>query len=180
MVPLGDTKTVRVNVRLIGATNKNLEESVKKGEFREDLFYRLNVIPVFIPPLRDRKEDIPLLVERFTERIAKRLRIKKKKFSEVAMEKIMEYNWPGNVRELENCIERSMILIDSDKITEKDISLIIHSDIQVREEKTLKDMEVNAIRDSIKKCGGNKIKAARMLGIHPATLYRKIKRLFPE
>ena len=180
MVPLGDTKTVRVNVRLIGATNKNLEESVKKGEFREDLFYRLNVIPVFIPPLRDRKEDIPLLVERFTERIAKRLRIKKKKFSEVAMEKIMEYSWPGNVRELENCIERSMILLDSDKITEKDISLIIHSDIQVREEKTLKDMEVNAIRDAIKKCGGNKIKAARMLGIHPATLYRKIKRLFPE
>ncbi len=180
VVPLGDTKTVRVNVRLIGATNKNLEESVKKGEFREDLFYRLNVIPVFIPPLRDRKEDIPLLVERFTERIAKRLRIKKKKFSEVAMEKIMEYSWPGNVRELENCIERSMILLDSDKITEKDISLIIHSDIQVREEKTLKDMEVNAIRDAIKKCGGNKIKAARMLGIHPATLYRKIKRLFPE
>ncbi|MCK4396157.1 sigma-54-dependent Fis family transcriptional regulator [candidate division WOR-3 bacterium] len=180
VVPLGDTKTVKVNVRLVGATNKNLEESVRRGEFREDLFYRLNVIPVFIPPLRDRKVDIPLLIKRFTERTAKRLKIAIKEFSQAAMDKLMDYTWPGNVRELENCVERTMILLDSDKITEKDISLIIHSDISAREERTLKDLEINAIRDVIKKCGGNKVKAAKMLGIHPSTLYRKMKRLFPD
>lgn len=180
VVPLGDTKTVKVNVRLVGATNKNLEESVRRGEFREDLFYRLNVIPVFIPPLRDRKVDIPLLIKRFTERTAKRLKIALKEFSPAAMNKLMDYTWPGNVRELENCVERTMILLDSDKITEKDISLIIHSDISAREERTLKDLEINAIRDVIKKCGGNKVKAAKMLGIHPSTLYRKMKRLFPD
>jgi len=180
VVPLGDTKTVKVNVRLVGATNKNLEESVRRGEFREDLFYRLNVIPVFIPPLRDRKVDIPLLIKRFTERTAKRLKIAIKEFSRAAMDKLMDYTWPGNVRELENCVERTMILLDSDKITEKDISLIIHSDISAREERTLKDLEINAIRDVIKKCGGNKVKAAKMLGIHPSTLYRKMKRLFPD
>lgn len=180
VVPLGDTKTVKVNVRLVGATNKNLEESVRRGEFREDLFYRLNVIPVFIPPLRDRKVDIPLLIKRFTERTAKRLKIAKKEFSPAAMDKLMDYTWPGNVRELENCVERTMILLDSDKITEKDISLIIHSDISAREERTLKDLEINAIRDVIKRCGGNKVKAAKMLGIHPSTLYRKMKRLFPD
>lgn len=180
VVPLGDTKTVKVNVRLVGATNKNLEESVRRGEFREDLFYRLNVIPVFIPPLRDRKVDIPLLIKRFTERTAKRLKIAIKEFSQAAMDKLMDYTWPGNVRELENCVERTMILLDSDKITEKDISLIIHSDISAREERTLKDLEINAIRDVIKKCGGNKVKAAKILGIHPSTLYRKMKRLFPD
>lgn len=180
VVPLGDTKTVKVNVRLVGATNKNLEESVRRGEFREDLFYRLNVIPVFIPPLRDRKVDIPLLIKRFTERTAKRLKIAIKEFSPAAMDKLMDYTWPGNVRELENCVERTMILLDSDKITEKDISLIIHSDISAREERTLKDLEINAIRDVIKKCDGNKVKAAKMLGIHPSTLYRKMKRLFPD
>ena len=180
VVPLGDTKTVKVNVRLVGATNKNLEESVRRGEFREDLFYRLNVIPVFIPPLRDRKVDIPLLIKRFTERTAKRLKIALKEFSPAAMNKLMDYTWPGNVRELENCVERTMILLDSDKITEKDISLVIHSDISAREERTLKDLEINAIRDVIKKCDGNKVKAAKMLGIHPSTLYRKMKRLFPD
>jgi DNA-binding NtrC family response regulator len=176
IVPLGDTKTVKVNVRLIGATNKNLEESVKKGEFREDLFYRLNVIPVYIPPLRDRKEDIPLLVERFTKKIGKHLKIPSKDFAPAAMELLMEYNWPGNVRELENCIERTMILLDGDTVTVKDISLVIHTEIPVKEEKTLEDLEANAIQDAIKKCGGNKVRAARMLGIHPSTLYRKIKK----
>lgn len=176
IVPLGDTKTVKVNVRLIGATNKNLEESVKKGEFREDLFYRLNVIPIYIPPLRERKDDIPLLVDRFTKKVGKRLKIPKKEFSPPAMDLLMEYNWPGNVRELENCIERTMILLDGDTVTVKDISLVIHTDIPVKEEKTLEDLEVNAIQDAIKKCGGNKVRAARMLGIHPSTLYRKIKK----
>jgi transcriptional regulator with PAS, ATPase and Fis domain len=176
IVPLGDTKTVKVNIRLIGATNKNLEESVKKGEFREDLFYRLNVIPIYIPPLRERKDDIPLLVERFTKKVGKRLKIPQKKFSPEATEMLMEYNWPGNVRELENCIERTMILLDGDTVAAKDISLVIHTEIPVKEEKTLEDLEANAIQDAIKKCGGNKVRAARMLGIHPSTLYRKIKK----
>jgi len=180
IVPLGDTKTVKVNVRLIGATNKNLEESVKKGEFREDLFYRLNVIPVYIPPLRERKGDIPLLVQRFVEKISKRLKINRKEFSSGAMNMLMDYNWPGNVRELENCVERSIILQDSEKITEGDISLIIHTDIPVKEEITLKDLEITAIREVIKKCSGDKIKAAKVLGIHPSTLYRKLKRLFSD
>ncbi len=178
IVPLGDTKTVKVNVRLIGATNKNLEQSVKKGEFREDLFYRLNVIPIYIPPLRERKEDIPLLIDRFTKNVGKRLKIPVKEFTTGAMDLLMEYNWPGNVRELENCIERTMILLEGDKIMEKDISIVIHTDIPVKGEQTLEDLEVSAIRDAIKKCGGNKVRAARMLGIHPSTLYRKMKKLF--
>jgi len=176
IVPLGDTKTIKVNVRLVGATNKNLEESVKKGEFREDLYYRLNVIPIFIPPLRERKEDIPILVNYLSKGIAKHLRVPEKKFSAKAMDLFMEYEWPGNVRELENCIERSMILIDGEEIAQKDISFILHTDISIKEDVTLIDMEINAIKDAIKKCGGNKIHAARLLGIHPATLYRKLKR----
>ncbi len=180
IVALGDTKTVKVNVRLIGATNKNLEESVKKGEFREDLFYRLNVIPVFIPPLRDRREDIPLLVNNFTQHFTRKLNIPPKEFSKTAMDKLKEHNWPGNVRELENFVERTMILIEGDKISEEDIYLIIHSDIPVKEDVTLKDLQDSAIREAIKKCGGNKTKAAKLLGIHPATLYRKIKKSFSK
>jgi DNA-binding NtrC family response regulator len=180
IVPLGDTKTVKVNIRLVGATNKNLEKSVKKGEFREDLFYRLNVIPIYIPPLRERKDDIIPLVKNFSKKITRRLKIPPKEFSCDAIELIKEYDWPGNVRELENFIERTMILVDSNKhtITDEDISNIMHTDIKVEEVKTLEDIEINAIKEAINRCGGNKVKAAKVLGIHPATLYRKIKKYF--
>lgn len=180
IVPLGDTKTIKVNIRLVGATNKNLEKCVKKGDFREDLFYRLNVIPIHIPPLRERKDDLLPLIKNFSKKATKRLKIPQKEFSSDALELLKEHDWPGNVRELENFIERTMILIDANKdtITEEDISNIMHTDIKVEELKTLKDIEINAIKEAINRCGGNKVKAAKMLGIHPATLYRKIKKYF--
>lgn len=176
IIPLGDTKTIKVNVRLIGATNRDLESSVKKGEFRQDLFYRLNVIPILIPPLRDRKEDIPLLVEYFIKKTAKRLKVPVKKFSDDAIGMLINYEWPGNVRELENFIERLMVLLENEEITGKDISILLHSDRIEKDNVKLKDIEISAIKGALKKCGGNKVKAARVLGIHPSTLYRKLRK----
>jgi DNA-binding NtrC family response regulator len=119
--PLGSTKEIKVDVRIISATNENIEKLVEEGKFREDLYYRLNVIPIEIPPLRERKEDILPLVQHFNEEISERLNIKKKTFTDEAYEKLMNYKWIGNVRELENLIERLIVLEDAEII---DVSAI--------------------------------------------------------
>jgi len=177
-LPLGSTKPEKVDVRIISATNKNLEEEVKAGKFREDLFYRLNVVPIEIPPLRKRREDIPLLIEFFIKKLSKRLKIKEKTFTKEAVDLMTSFDWPGNVRELENFIERICVLekvniIDEDVVKryymkEKNSAPITGS---------LKKIENEAIKEALKQAGGNKIVAARILGIHPSTLYRKLKKL---
>lgn len=118
---VGDDRTIRVDARIIAATNRNLEELVEKGEFREDLYYRLNVIPIWLPPLRERQEDIPVLAEHFLNKIAGELNCEPKYLSLDAMEAILSYSWPGNIRELENVMERVNILADGNQITRKDL-----------------------------------------------------------
>ncbi len=174
--PLGSVKAEHVNVRIIAASNKDIEDLVMKGEFREDLYYRLNVIPINIPPLRERKEDIPILVEHFINKISSRLNTKKKKFSRKAMETILSYEWKGNVRELENLLERIMVLEDSAIIDNISIpSMYKKKDLP--DTLNLELLEKKAISKALEITRGSKKEAAEILGVHPSTLYRKLDKL---
>ncbi len=118
---VGGSRPIEVDVRVLAATNKNLEEEIEAGTFREDLFYRLNVVPIRVPPLRERRDDVPMLVRYFGERMVEGDRVAPRKFSDEAVDRLMELDWPGNVRELRNTVERLMILADSDRVTRDDI-----------------------------------------------------------
>jgi DNA-binding NtrC family response regulator len=185
---LGGTKTIKVDVRIIAATNRNLREAIREKVFREDLFYRLSVIPIALPPLRNRKEDIPLLCEHFIQKLNKRMPKKIKGISDEAMKKLMEYDWPGNVRELENTIERAFILAKKDIILPENLVLEgIPINVPVSEQslqafgamklpdKSLRSVEKFHIRAVLEECGWNKSKAASILGIDRKTLQNKIK-----
>jgi DNA-binding NtrC family response regulator len=161
---------------IIAATNKDIENEVKEGKFREDLYYRLNVIPIHIPPLRERKEDIPVLVEHFLEKITKRFNIKEKKISKGAMKLLIDYNWPGNVRELENILERIIVLEHSEIINEEIIKKYLVEKIEVKESSKLEELEKNTIIKTLEENKWNIVKSAKKLGLHPSTLYRKIKK----
>ncbi len=183
ITPVGGTKPVCVDVRLIAATNANLEEDVKHGRFREDLFYRLNVIPIDIPPLRERKEDIPLLVDFFIKKFAKRTSSKIKIISKEAMDILFSYQWPGNVRELENTLERAVLLNRTDELgisdfPEKLLKRETQSIVTETEplNPTLESMEKAYIHFVMSQTGGKKRQAAKILGIDTSTLYRKIER----
>lgn len=175
-IPLGGTKVEQVYVRIITATNKDIETLVEKGELREDLYYRLNVIPIYIPPLRERKEDIPILAEFFIEKISKRLNIKKKELSRESIEKFIEYDWKGNVRELENLIERMIVLEDSD-IIDMDSIPKMSKKSEMLNTLNLEMLERQAILKALERSEGKKKKAAQLLGVHPSTLYRKLTKL---
>lgn len=173
---LGGTETIKVDVRIIAATNKDIEEEVKNGNFREDLFYRLNVIPIYIPPLRDRKEDIPLLIEFFLEKYNTRFS-KNVRFSKEALEILYGYNYPGNVREVENIIERSVALAVDDVVTREDLPPQFHKGKQkpfISLSKIVSDAEKEHIERVLKATGGNKTKAAEILGISRKTLWEKL------
>ncbi|MFH1262623.1 MAG: sigma-54 dependent transcriptional regulator [Pseudomonadota bacterium] len=173
---VGGNETIRVDVRLIAATHQDLEGMVKEGKFREDLYYRLNVFPITIPPLRDRLEDLPTLCSRLLERAAKNTGVALKKISPEAMAKLDAYDWPGNVRELENVLERSLILAAGDTIVPDDLVLGpgIDESIALTDASTLSKEQ---ILETIQACGGNKVEAARKLGIKRPTLYYHLKRL---
>lgn len=184
---LGGTKTISVNIRIIAATNKNLEEAVKNGEFREDLYYRLNVVPIFMPSLRERREDIPLLIDYFLKRFNKENN-KKIKLSPSAITRLMEYLWPGNVRELENHIERLVIMSDKNLLQTEDILLPktnLSSSLKIGDEavainssltKSVEGLEKQRITEVLKMCGGIQARAARMLCITPRQLGYKLKK----
>ncbi len=180
---IGDNRTTRVDVRLIAATNKNLEEEVKNKNFREDLYYRLNVIPIHLPPLRERKEDIPLLVDHFIKIYAKKNQKDVKGVSPSAMTFFMDYDWPGNVRELENVVERSVALtrksiIDSDDLAysfPKRMKKIRESRSE-QKEMTLDEMEKWLILDTLERYNNNQKLTAQKLGISTTTLWRKLKK----
>ncbi len=187
---LGGTKTMEVDVRIIAATNSDLEEAIKEKKFREDLYYRLNVVPIFMPALRERKEDIPLLVEHFLGGFNKE-HGKSLKLSEHAMEFLINYNWPGNVRELENMIERAVIMTRGNVINIKDIPIPVVSREQgksysapskqaisehYRLDSMIEDIEKSKIIDALKKVNGVKAKAARLLGITQRQLGYKIQK----
>jgi Nif-specific regulatory protein len=184
---VGGSKTIRVNVRLVAATNRDLEKMVKDGEFREDLYYRLNVIPIDLPPLRERGEDIKLLVNFFLERSM--LNHKKRVLiTDEAMSTLMSYPWPGNVRELENTIERIVLMGNEEGITAEDMMLLLpalkntsstvsSSSNEINfSEKTLEDIEKEALVSALEKSGGNQAEAAKALGITQRQIGYKVKK----
>lgn len=175
---VGATSQKVVDVRIIAASNRDLEEEVRKGNFRKDLFYRLNVLPIEIPPLRKRKGDIPLLVDYFMEKISMRLNKKKVHISKTDMDKLMDYKWPGNIRELENLIELIVnVGYIPTKITEGNLESDIKKDTNARaEELSLDYVEKIHIAKVLKMYSGNITHAAKVLGIGRNTLYRKIKK----
>jgi len=164
---LGSNKTQHTDVRVIAATNVDLRAALEQGTFREDLYYRLNVVPMNIPPLRERKEDIPYLVEYFAKKFGGDI-------SEGAMERLMSYHWPGNVRELENVVERSVLLAQGPRVEENDVKIDMaprrstaasSGDHFLPEGMTLDDYEQSLIREALKRADGNKSQAARLLGL---------------
>ena len=174
---VGGNRQIRVDVRVLAATNRNLEEEVKKGRFREDLFYRLNVVTLSLPPLRERKEDIPILVDYF-------LRTQGmeggwgKAISADALGSLKNYDWPGNIRELANVLERALILSTGNTITLKDLPLTIlgKSSTLPQSVSTLVEIEKNLIEKTLRELNGNKTKTAKTLGISLRNLYRKIEK----
>jgi DNA-binding NtrC family response regulator len=180
-IPLGDTVKKQVDVRVIAATNKDLEALIKEGKFREDLYYRLNVIEIKIPPLRERKEDIPALTYFFIDKLSKEHGKKIKGITSEALTCLMQYNWPGNVRELKNVIERAIILATEEYITLNELPERIKGEKNLSQsfkplKEALEEFEKNIILKTLKQCAYNKEKAAQLLGIDLATLYRKLKK----
>ena len=176
---VGGTKPIRVDVRIIAATNRDLKKAVEEGKFRDDLYYRLNVISIQIPPLRERKEDIPLLVHRFIEKFNIELGKRVEKISEEALKTLMKYDWPGNVRELENVIERAMVITKGTLIKPEDIQISAEPSKEVRvegEDKSLRAVERAHIQRVLEENDWNIQRSAQILGIDRVTLYKKIKK----
>ena len=182
---VGGSKTIRVNVRLVAATNRDLEQMVKDGDFREDLYYRLNVIPIDLPPLRQRGKDIELLVNFFLERSM--LNHKKRvSITSEAMDKLVAYPWPGNVRELENTIERIVLMGNEDGINAEDMMLLLPAlkndkpiakeNLVTSENKTLEELEKDALVNALSNSGGNLSVAAKALGITQRQIGYKVKK----
>ena len=183
---IGDTKPTKVNVRIVTATAKDLKKEVEAGRFREDLFYRLNVVPVTIPPLRERKDDIPILVEHFLQVTQDRLEIHRvKRLTKAAMNVLMEYHWPGNVRELENLIERIVVLSESDVVDVDSLpdsmlhgragEVQLDSMLGLSIKKHQRKIEEHLIRRALQATRGNRTRAAQLLGISHRALLYKIK-----
>ncbi len=177
---VGSEEYTEVDVRIISATNKDLKEEVKSGEFRDDLYYRLNVVPVYLPPLEKRKNDIPFLCEHFLKKIAKRHGQDKLELSREALSALMDYNWPGNVRELENVIEYSVIHAFGHFLSFENLPIEIQEKIRIdKHPDTSKSfsgkLNNSAVFYALEKSGGNKTKAAKLLGVGRATLYRFLK-----
>lgn len=182
--PVGAVHAMNVDVRVIAATNKNLEEEIAKGNFREDLFYRLNVIPFYVPPLRDRKEDIPLLTRDFLRAYGREYGRPRVEITEDALDLLKQYHWPGNVRELKNLIERILILNpQAPRIERKHLPMLVHRGVSKRGEdfSTLHQAREAYERDYILKkideCHGNISRAAESLGLERSHLYRKMRTL---
>ena len=171
---VGSSRTIKVDVRILSATNKDLKKEIEERRFREDLFYRLNVFSVDVPPLRERKEDIPLIVEHLTGKYNKILNKKVKKVSAKAMELLLDYNYPGNIRELENIIERSMIMAKDEIIDEKYFNFISKEEY-IEKKGTLKETEKELIIKYLIQNKGNRTKTAEILGISRRSLQNKIK-----
>jgi DNA-binding NtrC family response regulator len=178
---VGGSEEVRVDVRVISATHVNLQQAVAEGRFRDDLFYRLNVIEIRIPPLRERREDVPLLAQHFLERLSHELGKEIGEISEGALKLLMDHNWPGNVRELENAVERAMVTCRGKVLTEDEFSFLAHSSpvsrsVTIPAGMTLQEMERQLISATLQRTDGNIKESAAMLGIDRSTLYEKIKR----
>ena len=183
--PVGDSKPKKIDVRVLAATSKNLEQEIKNGTFREDLFYRLNVLPINLPPLRERNEDIPLLCDHFINQFNKRLNKDISNIAPAAMSFLLKHNWPGNVRELENIIERAIVLAEDKLLVPENFpSLIGEREGTDQIDKIFegyslkdaqKDLEKMLISKALTKTEGNRTKAAQLLEISHPSLLSKIK-----
>jgi transcriptional regulator with PAS, ATPase and Fis domain len=172
---VGGEKTVRINVRVISATNKDLKEEMKANRFRDDLYYRINVVPIALPPLRERKSDIPLPVDHFLKQAAGQYNRDSVVVSDSAMMLLTEYKWSGNVRELQNAIQFAFVKSKGDKITPYDLPMEINDNRLFQTTRgPLRKLDRVQVESAIKKTGGNKAKAARLLNVGRATLYRFI------
>ncbi|MBI5779016.1 MAG: sigma-54-dependent Fis family transcriptional regulator [Planctomycetes bacterium] len=184
---VGGIETIEMDVRIVAASKKDLRQEVTKGRFREDLFYRLNVIPIFLPPLRERRDDIPLLARHFLGHYSETLNKKVERFSSQALNALFEYDWSGNVRELENIVERAVALCKGSEITPEEVlpslgsrrslrsgKIIISADLKPAGD-VVKETEKQHIKKILKETGGQKIKAAEILGISRKTLWEKIR-----
>jgi two-component system response regulator HydG len=181
--PLGDTNAYRIDVRIISATNRDIKERIQQGRFREDLYYRLKVIDMELPPLRERREDIPLLVQHFMNKLGEGPK-KILSVSEDSLKILTAYSWPGNVRELENVIQRAMTLCRGEIIQPEDLPLHMVQEADenlaekgLRKKYTLDQLEKEYIRKVLIEVGGNKSKAAEILGLDRKTLYRKLEEI---
>jgi Nif-specific regulatory protein len=185
---VGGSTTLNVDVRVVAATHRDLERAIREGAFREDLYYRLNVVPVFLPPLRERREDIPLLIDHFLARYNRENR-KEVRIDQDVMNLLLRYHWPGNVRELENCIERMVIMAQSDRITFdnippnistyfKDLQEVTRSSLDQKAglQSSVEHLERERLIEALKKCGGVQARAAKILGITPRQVGYKIKK----
>jgi two-component system response regulator AtoC len=180
---VGGAELIKVDVRVISASNRDLEDAMKKGEFREDLYYRLSVFPIKLPALRERKEDIPLIAAHFLKKYSEQENKKVEGINPDALELLMAYNWPGNVRELENAIERAIVLTNGDEVTAKELPPAVRS---IGEKKIyesdntlsswIEKLEEEALRQALLENEGNISKTAKKLGIGRATIYRKAKK----
>jgi len=182
--PVGSNEKVNIDVRVIAATNRDLESAYRAGTFRKDLYFRLNVVTVHLPPLRERRSDIPVLVHHFLDRYAKGSHIQ---VTAAAMKSLLHYDWPGNVRELENCVARAVTLGDGKTIDVADLppairteqpesGIVTSRDTTAMSTTALAEMERMTILRVFEQANGDKALAGRMLGISRATLYRKLKR----
>jgi two-component system nitrogen regulation response regulator GlnG len=200
VTPLGSRRSVPVDVRIIAATHQDLERAVKEGRFREDLYFRLNVVPIRVAPLRERREDIPLLVEHFVERFSSELGLPRRWPTEKALEALLRHDWPGNVRELENVVKRAMAFASGDVITEEDIAAVMRrpgplardwTDLARRELLAMVErpeppgpywslvgkLERAVLEEALERSQGNQLRAARILGINRNTLRKKLSEL---
>ncbi len=183
--PVGSNQMTSFDTRIISATNQDLEEEIEKGNFRDDLYYRLNVVEIPLPTLQQRREDIPLLAHHFLQKYNKELKQNLKGISSEAMSALMAYQWKGQVRELENVIERSVLLSDNEYLKLDDLPGAIRNVTGAEEvdmntdklEEAVQGFEKHHIQSMLKRTDGNKSEAARLLGIDPSTLYRKMERL---
>ncbi len=180
---VGGTHPIKIDVRLIAATNRDLSEAVRNGDFRQDLYYRLAVVKLTMPPLREHREDIPMLTRHFVQKYAKRSKVKAKPVSREAMAALVNYEWPGNVRELENAIERALVMGSSDAVLLEDLPeslLEQESPAEMCEGKyhaSVKELKKQLIMDAVEQTRGNYVEAAGMLGVHPNYLHRLIRNL---
>lgn len=181
ITPVGSNEVKKINARIIAATNKDLSESVRKGLFREDLFFRINVIQIHIPPLRERKKDIPPLIAYYLRVYSKQLKKEIRGISEEAMTMLLNYEYPGNVRELENIIQHAIIVAEGGMVTKNELPSFVPARLSLPEPviplfKTMDETEKEAIQETLLKCNGNQSKAAKKLAIGRTTLIRKIKK----
>ena len=180
---VGGTHPIKLDIRLIAATNCNLEEAQRAGRFRQDLYYRLNVLKITMPALRDRREDIPMLARHFVQKHAKRCKVKARPISREALSRLVNHDWPGNVRELENAIERALVLGSSEMILPEDLpeSLLEHIPApemtEAKYHAAVKELKKQLILDAVEQTQGSYADAARILGVHPNYLHRLIRNL---